>query len=64
VCVPLSAPDYNYKLRCGRDWVDVLGLSFAALRETRSATCPHARPIGGIRVHRGFQDWGSIDTCA
>ena len=53
---------YAFKLRCARQWRDVIGLPFDALKETRSATCPHGRDVGGIRVHRGFQDWGSIDT--
>ena len=54
--------DYTFKLRCDKQWRDVHGLSFEALRETRSATCPHGRSVSGIRVHRGFQDWGSVDT--
>ena len=31
-------------------------------RSRADATGPHGRDVGGIRVHRGFQDWGSIDT--
>ena len=53
---------YAFKLRCARVWREVVGLPFDALRETRSATCPHARAVTGVRVHRGFQDWGSVDT--
>ena len=53
---------YMFKLRCGREWREVVGLPFDRLRETRSATCPSGRSVSGVRVHRGFQDWGSVDT--
>ena len=54
---------YTFKLRCARKWNEhALGLPFDALRETRSATCPHGRSMSGVRVHRGFQDFGSVDT--
>ena len=52
---------YNFKLRCNKQWADVpLGLAFDGLRETRSATCPSGAAIAGLRVHRGFQDWGDV----
>ena len=44
--------DYTFKLRCAKQWRDLIGLPFEALRETRSATCPHGRSVSGIRVHR------------
>ena len=48
---------------CGKTWADQpLGLAFDGLRETRSATCPAGAAIAGLRVHRGFQDWGDLDT--
>jgi hypothetical protein len=53
---------YNFKLRCDREWRSVVGLPFDALKETRSATCRRESTVVGVRVHRGFQDWGSIDT--
>lgn len=54
---------YTFKLRCARQWHErALGLPFDALKETRSATCPHGRSVSGVRVHRGYQDFGSIDT--
>ena len=53
---------YTFKLRCNADWRSVVGLPFDSLRETRSATCSSGRSVTGVRVHRGFQDWGSIDT--
>lgn len=54
---------YNFKLRCGKVWAEQpLGLAFDGLRETRSATCPASSAIAGLRVHRGFQDWGDVDT--
>ena len=54
---------YTFKLRCGRQWADVpLGLAFDGLRETRSATCPGGGSLAGLRVHRGFADWGDYDT--
>ena len=59
---PNARDYYTFKLRCQRDWMSIVGLPFDTLRETRSATCPSKRSVGGIRVHRGFQDWGSVDT--
>ena len=54
---------FNFKLRCGKHWNEQpLGLAFDGLRETRSATCPAGAAIAGLRVHRGFQDWGDLDT--
>jgi len=53
---------YNFKLRCGKQWAEPLGLAFDGLRETRSATCPSGSSVAGLRVHRGFQDWGDLDT--
>ena len=53
---------YHFKLRCGKLWREVVGLPFERLRETRSATCPRHTYVTGVRVHRGFQDWGSLDT--
>ena len=48
--------DYTFKLRCAKQWRDLIGLPFEALRETRSATCPHGRSVSGIRVHREQED--------
>ena len=54
---------YNFKLRCGKRWAHLpLGLPFDGLRETRTATCASGSSIAGFRVHRGFQDWGDVDT--
>ena len=53
---------YMFKLRCGKQWRSVVGLPFDALRETRSATCPKDSFVTGVRVHRGYQNWGSLDT--
>jgi hypothetical protein len=54
---------YNFKLRCNKAWEKhPLGLAFDGLKETRSATCPKDSAVAGLRVHRGFQDWGDVDT--
>jgi len=53
---------FNFKLRCGAAWREVVGLPFYELKETRSVTCPSEQVVTGVRVHRGFQDWGSKDT--
>ena len=54
---------YTFKLRCGKMWADLpMGLAFDGLRETRSATCPGGGSLAGLRVHRGFADWGDYDT--
>eukprot|EP00316_Scyphosphaera_apsteinii_P005956 CAMPEP_0119319322 /NCGR_PEP_ID=MMETSP1333-20130426/49096_1 /TAXON_ID=418940 /ORGANISM="Scyphosphaera apsteinii, Strain RCC1455" /LENGTH=276 /DNA_ID=CAMNT_0007325701 /DNA_START=33 /DNA_END=863 /DNA_ORIENTATION=+ len=55
--------DYlNFRLKCGSEWGSPLGLAFDHLRETRQATCPRGFHADGVRVHRGFQDWGDLDT--
>lgn len=53
---------YNFKLRCNKLWKSVVGLPFDSPRETRSATCARGSYVVGVRVHRGYQDWGSLDT--
>ena len=59
-----GARDYfNFKLRCeSGKWLAPLRLPFDSLKETRSATCPRGRAVTGVRVHRGFRDWGDVDT--
>lgn len=53
---------YNFKLRCDRAWAAPLMLPFESLKETRAASCPKHRQVSGVKVHRGFQDWGDVDT--
>ena len=53
---------YNFKLRCGKEWRALVGLPVQSARETRSATCARGSHVVGVRVHRGFQDWGAVDT--
>ncbi|KAL1523418.1 hypothetical protein AB1Y20_018358 [Prymnesium parvum] len=54
---------YNFKLRCGDTWqLQPLGLAFDGWAETKSATCRPGQSVRGIRVHRGFRDWGDVDT--
>ena len=54
---------YNFKLRCNETWAaQPMGLAFDGKREEKVATCPNGRSVGGLRVHRGFQDWGDMDT--
>merc|ERR1712087_386444 len=55
--------DYlNFRLKCGREWGTPLGLAFDGPRETRQATCPKGFYVDGVRVYRGFQDWGDVDA--
>jgi hypothetical protein len=53
---------YGFKLRCAAAWQPLLGLAFDGHQETRTSTCPRGRVMRGLRVHRGFQDWGDRDS--
>lgn len=63
--------DWDYfllKLRCGMgvaaEWTDFVDLpnENRLFRETRSTTCKRGLAASGLRVYRGFQDWGDLDT--
>lgn len=53
---------YGFKLRCDGQWKPVQGLAFDGYQETRTATCPKGKVVQGFRAHRGFQDWGDMDS--
>mmetsp|Transcript_7847 Transcript_7847/g.24566 ORF Transcript_7847/g.24566 Transcript_7847/m.24566 type:complete len:266 (-) Transcript_7847:101-898(-) len=58
--------DYlEFKMRCGRRWTGLLGLPFEGgglIPDSRTATCPKGCIADGLRVTRGFQDWGDVDS--
>jgi len=66
---------FLFKLRCGlgvsTKWTDITRLPYegnldrglgSLYRETRSVTCKRGLAVSGLRVYRGFQDWGDLDT--
>jgi len=52
---------YGFKLRCAQ-WQPLLGLEYEGHQETKVATCPKGHVMRGLRVHRGFLDWGDRDS--
>ncbi|KAL3925039.1 MAG: hypothetical protein SGPRY_003749 [Prymnesium sp.] len=56
------------RLRCGQGisatWTEFVDLPYEErlFRETRSVTCKRGLVATGMRVYRGFQNWGDIDT--
>ena len=53
---------YGFKLRCAAQWQPLLGLEYEGHQETKVATCPRGHVMRGLRVHRGFLDWGDRDS--
>ena len=61
-------PATRGRLRCGlgisAEWTEFVNLPYEnrLFRETRSVTCKRGMVATGLRVYRGFQNWGDLDT--
>ena len=64
----IAPSDVLHRLRCGlgisASWTDFVDLPYEnrLFRETRSVTCKRGLVATGLRVYRGFQEWGDLDT--
>ena len=52
---------YDFKLQCSGVWQNYMGLKFGGLQESANKECPAGEGISGLKVYRGFLEWGDKD---
>ena len=52
---------YDFKLQCSGVWQNFIGLKFGGLKESANKECPAGEGISGLKVYRGFLEWGDED---
>ena len=52
---------YDFKLQCSGVWQSYIGLRSSKEQEVAAAECPSGEGTSGIRVYRGFVEWGDKD---
>ena len=52
---------YDFKLQCSGVWQSFMGMKFGGLQEAAQKECPTGDGSSGIKVYRGFIDWGDKD---
>jgi len=52
---------YDFKLQCSGVWQSYLGMRSSKQVETAAAECPSGEGTSGLRVYRGFVEWGDKD---
>ena len=52
---------YDFKLQCSGVWQPYMGMRFAGYQEHASAECPSGEGTSGLKVYRGFVEWGDKD---
>jgi len=52
---------YDFKLQCSGVWQSYMGLKFGGLQESANKECPAGEGISGLKVYRGFLEWGDKD---
>mmetsp|Transcript_28060 Transcript_28060/g.87777 ORF Transcript_28060/g.87777 Transcript_28060/m.87777 type:complete len:364 (+) Transcript_28060:74-1165(+) len=52
---------YDFKLQCSGVWQDFMGMKFGGQQEQAGTECPSGEGTSGLKVFRGFVDWGDKD---
>jgi len=52
---------YDFKLQCSGVWQSFIGMKFSGEQENALTECPSGEGASGIKVFRGFVDWGDKD---
>lgn len=52
---------YDFKLQCSGVWQNFIGMKFGGEQEHASSECPSGEGSSGLKVFRGFVDWGDKD---
>ena len=52
---------YDFKLQCSGVWQSYMGMRSSSKVEVASAECPSGEGTSGIKVYRGFVEWGDKD---
>jgi len=52
---------YDFKLQCSGVWQSYIGMRSSKEQEIAAAECPSGEGTSGIKVYRGFVEWGDKD---
>jgi len=52
---------YDFKLQCSGVWQSFIGMKFGGEQEQAFKECPSGEGSSGIKIFRGFVDWGDKD---
>ena len=52
---------YDFKLQCSGVWQSYMGMKFAGHQEEKHQECPNGEGTSGLKVFRGFIEWGDKD---
>lgn len=52
---------YDFKLQCSGVWQDYMGMKFGGHQEQAGTECPSGEGTSGLKVFRGFVEWGDKD---
>jgi len=52
---------YDFKLQCSGVWQSFIGMKFGGEQEHAKTECPAGEGASGLKVFRGFVDWGDKD---
>jgi len=52
---------YDFKLQCSGVWQSYIGMRSSKEKEIASAECPSGEGTSGLKVYRGFMEWGDKD---
>jgi hypothetical protein len=55
---------YDFKLQCSGVWQSYLGMKYHGHQEEKRQECPNGEGTSGLKVFRGFVEWGDKDLCA
>ena len=52
---------YDFKLQCSGVWQSFIGMKFSGEQEHAASECPSGEGSSGLKVFRGFVEWGDKD---
>eukprot|EP00908_Phaeocystis_cordata_P019726 Transcript_31326.p1 GENE.Transcript_31326~~Transcript_31326.p1 ORF type:complete len:402 (-),score=195.63 Transcript_31326:109-1272(-) len=52
---------YDFKLQCSGVWQSYLGMKYHGHQEEKRQECPNGEGTSGLKVFRGFVEWGDKD---
>ena len=52
---------YDFKLQCSGVWQSFMGMKFSGYQETANKECAAGEGASGVKVLRGFVEWGDKD---
>jgi hypothetical protein len=52
---------YDFKLQCSGVWQGYMGMKSSSHQETAAKDCPNGEGSSGLKIFRGFLEWGDKD---